>query len=131
MIATPSPTFSAAWASNCSAPETVHPTGAPSHSNLEAETAAREHPLDGAPQRMKFERGDTNQPPPNFPDPEPAASGLRRGVGAGGLGGDGHRAVGQLLAGALVQADGDVCAAAQQRPRSTSVNVVIAMTARG
>ena len=37
-------------------PETVHPTGAPSHSNLEAEIATPEHTLDDVPRRLKFER---------------------------------------------------------------------------
>ncbi|PMC61714.1 hypothetical protein CJ204_09415 [Corynebacterium xerosis] len=41
-------------------PETVHPTGAPSHSNLEAETATPEHTLDDVPRRSKFERAGTS-----------------------------------------------------------------------
>ena len=41
-------------------PETVHPTGAPSHSNLEAETATPERTLDDVPRRLKFERAGTS-----------------------------------------------------------------------
>lgn len=41
-------------------PETVRPTGAPSHSNLEAETATPEHTLDYVPRRMKSERAGTS-----------------------------------------------------------------------